>query len=140
MGIHKYEGNKRHTFRSYNENCSWCGKYIIKGHRIVIHLEKYGAHGIETDYCSPKCLSDDDRFSEDYFEKKVLMFLELGGEKEFIELQKQKKIEYENWRIEQSIKEKERKEKERRELTWKILGFLIGCGTAAIVMINLLYK
>ena len=140
MGYHEYKGNKQHTFRRYNENCSWCGKYIISGHRISFNSEKYGVHRIETDYCSPKCLSDDNRFSGDYFEKRVLMFLELGGEKEYIELQKQKKIEYENWKIEQSIKEKQEEEKERRELTIKILMSVIGCGTAVIVMYNLLNK
>lgn len=140
MGIHRYKGNQEHSFREYKEKCNWCGKFITSGHRISFNSEKYGLHRIETDYCSPKCLSDDNRFKDDYFEWKVLMFLESGGEKEYEELQKQKKIEHENWKIEQSIKEKKEEEKKRRELIINILAYAIGMGTMAIVMYNLLYK
>ena len=135
MGIHKYKGSKQHTFRERNEKCSWCSGYAETGYIIHFNTKKYGVHIIETDYCSPKCFSEDKRFEDDYFENMVLRFIQSGGIKDF-DTQRKKKSE--NWELEQLIRDNESNRIKKKQKINKIIFWTIMYGIMILFFIWIL--
>jgi len=126
MGIHKYKGNKRHTFREFNESCAWCNRTSKNGFKFVLVNEKHKGHSVELPYCSPKCLNEDTRFGQEYFESIVLNFLDTDGEREFRKQEISMNIERKKRKVERENEEKKIEEEKRKAKNWKPIGFIIG--------------
>lgn len=126
MVIHKYKGNKMHTFRESNEPCAWCKQYVRSGHELILSNEKFKNHSIETPYCSPKCFFEDKRIVEGYFESVVLSFLNLGGEQEYLRQEISKNIEWKQRKIKDEQAERKIEEIKLKAKRWKPIGFIIG--------------
>lgn len=133
MGIHRYEGNKKHSFREFRENCNWCQGYTSKGYNLVFPTEKNGIHNIETHFCSPKCYQESIEKShtkKGYFEFVVSSFIDGGGLKEF---ENERRKQGKRWKeVERNRIERE---KRRENLIMPIRIFFITLFTILIVMV-----
>ena len=114
MGIHRYEGNKKHSFREFRENCNWCQGYTTNGYNLVFPTEKNGVHYIETYFCSPKCYHESiekSHATNGYFELVVSSFIDGGGIEKYEHRRKTERIREDGERRIKNEKEVEIKKK-----------------------------